>query len=188
MWLHAELSEAELAKTPLKLGPYLEINLKENKEGDLVGIQLKYPSAESQFFMVEKNLSQIEAGSFNQSPDDEIAGSVIQQELESTSIARSIQVKSPETGNIIQLLEFDDSKSLRHLNVIDSASTAEPLNELCCWQSKQIPYGQYIIGIRINTNSESGNIDRLDFLLGGEEIAQEPLIEEQADNGDIQRD
>ena len=47
MWLHAELSEAELAKTPLKLGPYLEINLKENKEGDLVGIQLKYPSAES---------------------------------------------------------------------------------------------------------------------------------------------
>ena len=33
-----------------------------------------------------------------------------------------------------------------------------------------IPNGKHINGIRVNTNSESAMINRLDFLLGGEEL------------------
>jgi len=35
------------------------------------------------------------------------------------------------------------------------------------WKTEEIPFGQYIIGFRVNTNAVPGQISRLDFLLGG---------------------
>ena len=82
---------------------------------------------------------------------------------------KAIEIETTRTLTQVGMLSSYGGQGLRNLQLKYEDEEQLPSTE-GFWRALTIPKGKYINGIRVNTNSESQMINRIDFLLSGEEV------------------